>query len=103
MSHIEFNKEASVLQTRRVQQNGILERNINQTPFITISRANLVCNDEIISGANVVIVGVEGSGLEANGSNGGGPLYMTDGEIGSSSDISMQRSSLSRQGNGSIL
>jgi hypothetical protein len=57
---------------------------------------------EIISGAKVVIVGVEGSGLEANGSDGGG-LYMTGGEIGSSSDITMRCSSLSHQGNGSIL
>ncbi len=58
---------------------------------------------EIISGAKVVIIGVEGSGLEANGSNGGGPLYMMGGEIGLLLDITMQHSSLSRQKNGLIL
>jgi hypothetical protein len=51
VSHIEFDKEASILQTRRVQQNGILERTTNQMPFITISRANLVCNEEQFIGA----------------------------------------------------
>ena len=44
---------------------------------------------EIISGAKVKIVGAEGSGLEAIGSDGGGPLYMTGGEIGLSLDITI--------------
>ncbi len=44
---------------------------------------------EIINGAEVEIVGAEGSGLDAIGSDGGGPLYMTGGDIESSSDITI--------------
>ncbi len=59
---------------------------------------------EIISGAKVeMILGVKGSGLEAFGSEGGGPLYMTGGDIRLSLVITMQCSLSLRQGNGSSL
>jgi hypothetical protein len=58
---------------------------------------------EKINGAKVKIVGAVGSGLEAIGSDGGGPLYMTGGDIGLSLDITIRRSSSSHQGNGSSL
>jgi hypothetical protein len=78
-------------------------------PFIIINHADLVYNEnslkvlKIISGAKVAIVGVKDSALGANRSNGGGPLYMMGGDIGLSLDITMQCSSSSHQGNGSIL
>jgi hypothetical protein len=58
---------------------------------------------EIINGAKVKIFGAEGSGLEAIGSDRGGPLYMTGRDIGLLLDITIQRSSSSCQGNGSSL
>ncbi len=51
VGHVDFDKEASVLQTQRVKQNGILERNTNQAPFITICHADHVCNEEQFIGA----------------------------------------------------
>jgi hypothetical protein len=72
---------------------------------MTIFCADLVCNEEvleIISRAKVEIIGAKGLGLEAIGSNRGGPLDMTGGEIGLLLDITIQCSTSSCQGNSSI-
>ena len=44
--HVEVDKETAILKARWVEGNGVFEGNVNQTPFTTISCANLAGDEE---------------------------------------------------------